>query len=152
MICEPCVRGAHCGPPGSASASCPCQHRPPRGASPQPLVITPAEVEVMAGAIGRMAEERALISQCQDSPECCPGDSCRLDAWRAARVGLPPSGDAGASRPHPEASGPSDDDTRPFTTVLTEWMTQHRAGHFVRAAELRTALIKRLDRLGRRTP
>jgi len=29
MICDPCKAGDHCGPPGEASAHCPCQHRKP---------------------------------------------------------------------------------------------------------------------------
>lgn len=38
MICDPCKNGDHCGPPGQASARCPCQHRKP----PAP-VSAPAE-------------------------------------------------------------------------------------------------------------
>lgn len=30
MICDGCVRGDHCGPPGAAGPHCPCQHRPRR--------------------------------------------------------------------------------------------------------------------------
>lgn len=29
MICKGCTEGKHCGKPGKASASCPCQHRRP---------------------------------------------------------------------------------------------------------------------------
>jgi hypothetical protein len=40
------------------------------------------------------------------------------------------------------------DDGRPFTEVLAEWMTEHRAHRFEQAAELRRTLVARLGRLG----
>lgn len=199
MICQPCTRGDHCGPPGVASPHCACQHRPRKDngcpycrgsqnpdmrdhvrnvhpdqflawdnpglyddqgnpiptvpAVTPPLTFTSGEVEIMADAVDRLsaqsAEERRLIDRCEDTNACCPGDTCRLDAWRAARVGVTASGGAGASQVHPEASGPSDDDSRPFVVVLTEWFRLHRAGHYVQAANLRKVLITKLDRLGR---
>jgi hypothetical protein len=158
-ICADCTQGAHCGPPGVASASCPCQHRPPGTWAGKrvavhhvwpgvpPLVITSDEVETVACAVTRLSErameERALMDACTD--ECCPGDTCRLDAYRAEHGAVAASLVAAV---HPDLVSPAEGQPRPFTSLLSEWLRKHRAGQFDQAKVLRTELITRLNRLG----
>lgn len=100
-ICDPCVRGDHCGKPGEKTTHCFCQHRPRASQPPRPQ--TPAHGPVASA----------------------------MDA------------------PHPDGGGrPADDDTRPFTALLAEWMRHHREGRFSEARALRKILISRLQGMG----
>lgn len=154
-MCDGCRQGAHCGPPGVAGPSCTCQHRPRRGDDAEPLVITTEEVKIMDDAVRRLTEAAdpeasAALRDCTD--DCCPGDTCRLDAARARLTAAGDTGGAGhPGRPTPTPEAPPETvigDARGFVSVLTEWMREHRAGHFDTAAVLRRRLVAYLGRMG----
>jgi hypothetical protein len=107
--------------------------------------FSPEEVTLMADAIKRLSSaavaEAAMVSRCTDAKDCCPGWTCRLDAYRAAHgavssVGVLPYSDA-----------PTEAE-RPFPAILASWMDLHRAGRFAEAAALRKLMVSRLDRAG----
>lgn len=157
-VCRPCQNGDHCGPPGQAGPSCPCQHRPPgtgqtarRMAAHHiypdvpPFVITTEDVtEAVAEAV---AEELRLTRECLDNGECCP-DACRLDAVRARlsawRTPDDPDPQADADEPTDDASDVLKD--TPTVELMRAWTRHHSSGAFTAAASLRRVLVDRFNR------
>jgi hypothetical protein len=89
-------------------------------------------------------------------PSCAEGDHCNDSGCtcghrpRAPRRALTdPLVPLGPEPVRPDLSVPpvpSADSTRPFTAVLAEWLREHRAGHFARAAVLRRRLTDYIER------
>lgn len=97
MICDPCTASDHCGEPGRASASCPCQHRSPGTGQPVtvgldpsgPGAVVPTTFTPKAYVYTKIDVAPELIADCRDTDDCCsPPETCRLDAARAA-LGAP---------------------------------------------------------------
>lgn len=97
--------------------------------------------------------ERSPSCVCQHHPR-----KTRTDAAHGRLTAFPATGDAGhpgTPVPTPEAPPVAGtvprsevDDTPSFVSALTEWMREHRAGHFGRAAVLRRRMVTYLGRVG----